>query len=138
MKIAICGSIAFAKEMVDIAKELKQGGHKAILPRNTEKYADGRLVGETSHESIQNKTSNDLIRNYFKVIKDSDAILVVNLNKDGIVNYIGGNSFLEMGFAHILGKPIFLLNKIPEMSYNDEIKAMQPIVIDNNLSKIRI
>ena len=34
-----------------------------------------------------------------------------------------------MGFAHVLNKKIYLLNNIPEMSYSDEIRAMQPIVL---------
>jgi len=61
----------------------------------------------------------------------------VNYDKRGIKNYIGGNSFLEMGFAHILQKKIFLLNGIPEIIYSDEIKAMQPTVLNGDLSKIK-
>ena len=63
--------------------------------------------------------------------------MVVNVNKKGILNYIGGNSFLEMGFAHILNKPIFILNEIPEMIYTDEILAMQPVVLNGDLLKIQ-
>lgn len=61
----------------------------------------------------ENKIENDLIRDYFEKIKNADAILVVNVDKEGISNYIGGNSFLEMGFAHILNKPIFILDLLP-------------------------
>jgi len=63
--------------------------------------------------------------------------LVANYNKREIQNYIGGNSFLEMGFAHILRKKIFLLNEIPEMIYSDEIKAMQPIILNGILSDVK-
>lgn len=76
------------------------------------------------------------IRAYWKIIRESDAVLVANFDKKGIKNYIGGNTFLEMGFAHVLGKKIFLLNGIPKMIYTDEIKAMQPAVINGNFSKI--
>ena len=58
------------------------------------------------------------------------------LEKNNIKNYIGGNSFLEMGFAHILNKKIFILNDIPEMIYTDEIEAMQPIALRGDLTKI--
>ena len=61
---------------------------------------------------------------------------MANFDKHNIQNYIGGNTFLEMGFAHILKKPIYLLNEIPEMSYTDELRAMQPIVIKGDLLKI--
>ncbi len=63
--------------------------------------------------------------------------LAVNIDKKGIKNYIGGNTFLEMGFAHVLDKKIFLLNEIPDISYKDEIKAMQPIILNGDLSKIK-
>ena len=42
-----------------------------------------------------------------------------------------------MGFAHVLNKKIFILNDIPEMIYIDEIKAMQPIILNGNLAKIK-
>jgi nucleoside 2-deoxyribosyltransferase len=62
---------------------------------------------------------------------------VANYDKKGISGYIGGNTFLEMGYAFVLGKPIFLLNKIPDISYTSEIEGMDPIVIYNNLEKIK-
>ena len=55
------------------------------------------------------------------MIQKSDAILVLNLTKNGIENYIGGNTFLEMGFAHVLEKKIFVYNKLPDVGYKDEI-----------------
>lgn len=128
--------MTFSKEMVEIAYKLKQGNHEIILPLNAEKYADGRLKGETSHESTKNKIDDDLIRNYYDEIKNAGAVLVANFDKNGIQNYIGGNSFLEIGFAHVLKRPVFLLNDIPNMPYSDEIKAMQPIILNGDLSKI--
>jgi len=47
-------------------------------------------------------------RRYYEIIKECDAILVLNLEKNKIKNYIGGNTFLEMGFAHVLNKKIYL------------------------------
>ena len=136
MKIVICGSMAFSKEIVEIADKLKQNNHEVIIPFNVEKYADGNLVIENSYESTKNKIDNDLIRGYFNEIKIFDAVLIVNLDKNGISNYIGGNTFLEMGFAHVLDKFIFLINPIPDMLYTDEIKAIKPIILNNDLLKI--
>jgi nucleoside 2-deoxyribosyltransferase len=78
-----------------------------------------------------------LIRDYFGEIKNADAVLIVNIDKNGIKNYIGGNSFLEMGFAHVLDKKLYLYDDIPDLSYKDEMVAMQPIVINQDLSKIK-
>ena len=79
---------------------------------------------------------DDVIRRYYGIIKECDAILVLNLEKNKIKNYIGGNTFLEMGFAHVLNKKIYLLNEILDMPYTDEIKAMCPIVTESNLDRI--
>ena len=144
MKIAICGSIAFAPEMGEIAKELENKGHEVHLPF----YAMKILKGEVSYEDFmkEKETSGDakfreeaevdLIKRYFNLINEDDAILVLNLDKKGVKNYIGGNTLIEMGFAYVLDKKIFLYNPIPEMSYTDEIKAMKPVVINGDLLKL--
>ena len=58
----------------------------------------------------------------------------MNYDVGEIENYIGGNSFLEMGMAYYLGKPIYLLNPIPEMPYISEIEAMEPTVLSGDLA----
>jgi uncharacterized membrane protein (UPF0127 family) len=52
----------------------------------------------------------------------SDAVLVLNYDRKGIKNYIGGNTLMEIGFAHVLNKKIYLMNPIPEIEfYKSEI-----------------
>ena len=77
------------------------------------------------------------IDNYFEEIKKTDAILVINKDKNNIKNYIGGNSLIEIAFAHVLNKKVFLLNPVPQMDYSDEIEAMKPVILNGDLSKIR-
>lgn len=125
-----------AKEMVAVETKLQALGHEVVLPHFTHEYATMQLEQETHSESVKNKLEHDLIRKYYDLIKDGDAILVLNADKKNIPGYIGGNSFLEMGFAHILQKPTYLLNDIPDMIYTDEIKAMNPIIINGDLSLI--
>jgi hypothetical protein len=60
----------------------------------------------------------------------------VNLDKNGVEGYIGGNSFLEMGFAHVLGKTVYVYQGIPDMPYTDELRAMQSIELKGDLSRI--
>lgn len=136
MKIAICGSMTLAQKMLEAEKELQTRGHKIILPEFVQEYAAMGKDAERHNESVKNKVQSDLIRKYFHKISDSDAILVINGERHRIQNYIGGNSFLEMGFAYVLRKGIYLLNPIPEMPYTDEINAMQPIVINGNYDLI--
>jgi len=54
-----------------------------------------------------------------------------------VKNYVGGNTLMEIGFAHILNQKIFMLNPIPEMPYcKSEIEAVKPIIINGDLKKI--
>ncbi len=117
-------------------KELITLGHTVVLPEFTHDYARMDTIDKMHTESARNKVEYDLIRGYFEKINEGDAVLVVNVERKNIDGYIGGNSFLEMGFAHVLDKSIYLLNKIPEMNYKDEIEAMNPIVLNNNFKNI--
>ena len=107
--------------------------------QNTEKM---KFIGKSDEEKeeikLDQKYNHDAIREFWKPMKTADALLVANFDKSGIKNYIGGNAFLEMGFAHVLNQKIFLLNPIPKMPYYEtEIIAMKPIVINGDLSKIK-
>jgi hypothetical protein len=134
MKIAIVASMKFSKEMVDTSKYLKKQGHTTILPVGVEKHIDnGSLKKE---EDSNTKIKGDLIRGYYEKIEDSDALLVLNYDKNGIPNYIGGNTFIEMAFACVLNKPIYLLNPIPDISYTVEIEAMEPIILNGELDMV--
>ena len=129
MKIAICGSMSFGKEMVSVKEKLEKMGHIVILPENTHAYANGTIKIENKLE----KMKLDVIRKYFHEIKEVDAILVLNYTKNGIENYVGGNSLIEMAFAHVLNKKIFLLNPIPKMNYSDEIESFFPVVLNGKI-----
>ncbi len=142
MKIAICGSLSFADNMGKAGDYLETIGHEVFVPFSAEKI----LKGEYSLSDIEDKKNsgnfsamvieNDAIRKWFGVIKNSDSVLVLNYDKKGIKNYVGGNAFLEIGFAHVLNKKIFLLNPIPEISYRDEILSMKPFILNGNLDLI--
>jgi hypothetical protein len=44
---------------------------------------------------------------------------------------------MEIGFAHVNDKKVFLLNPVPEeVSYSDEITAMVDVIINGDLNKI--
>lgn len=145
MKIAICGSIDFTPKIKEIADELLRLGHEVDIPFTSQRIINGELTLEEFKKEKQQsgdgsfrKIKYNVIKQYYDIIKVSDAILVLNIEKNGVANYIGGNTFLEMGFAYVLNKPIYLYNDIPEASsYLDEIKAMHPVVLRGDLSKIR-
>ncbi|KUK77731.1 MAG: hypothetical protein XD93_0129 [candidate division WS6 bacterium 34_10] len=134
MKIAIVASMKFPKQMVNTSKYLMQHGHTTILPVGVEKHIDNHALKK--EEDSNTKIKGDLIRGYYKKIEDSDALLVLNYDKNGLPNYIGGNTFIEMAFACVLNKPIYLLNPIPDISYTSEIEAMEPIILNGNLDMV--
>lgn len=136
MKIVICGSMSSSELMKEIGDKLESQSFQVILPKNTKEYASWIMKLENSKESTENKIKDNLIKDYYCKIAQSDAILVVNIDKNNIPNYIWWNSFLEMAFAHVLDKKIYILNPIPTMIYTDEIIALRPIVINWNLDLI--
>ena len=144
MKIAICGSLDFTHKIKTLADSLTAKGHSVEIPLTSRRI----LNGETTVEQIKSEKEQgifsdraikfDAIRAYWAIIQNTDAILVANYDKKGIEGYIGGNSFLEMGFAHVLNKHIYLLQDIPTMIYSDEIKAMQPTILGGNLDMLTV
>ncbi len=141
MKITICWSSTFRKEKVEIKYQLFELGHEPLIDEWTEKLAKGEapeLLEQINTEHHTAKKQYNFIKMYYDFIKESDAIIVCNYDKKWINDYIGSNTFLEIGYAHVLGKKIFLLNNIPNQDYIlDEIKAMDPIVLLGNLHKIK-
>lgn len=135
MKITICGSLKFIDEMNEIQKNLQALGHTVLMPIWLD-HVDYWSKDNTTR--VNAKISLRLIHEHMNKIKESDAILVVNITKGDTRNYIGANTFMEMGFAHYLGKRIYALNSLPDQPYiKDELETMSPIVIDNDLAKIK-
>ena len=135
MKICICCSLSFPDEVQKIVKELKALGHEVFIPHGIEI----RAIEQPDFDPVAAKHDNgyDAMRAHFAKIRESDAILVCNFTKKGIENYIGANTFLEMGHAYALEKPIYVLNKLPDQAYiNDELKAFGAIELDGDLTKI--
>ena len=146
MKITICGSIAFYDEMLAVKKQLEQNDHEIKLPPIEVQDEKGILIPvkkyyeirktETKENSWVWDRKKEAIKNHFDKIAWSEAILVLNYDKNGIQGYIGANTLMEMGVALHLNKPIFLLNKIPEIAYKEEILGMKTICINHDLTKI--
>ncbi|MFH1423348.1 MAG: hypothetical protein ABIG29_00080 [Candidatus Nealsonbacteria bacterium] len=146
MKITICGSIAFYKEMEETKAQLEKLGHEVKLPPSRFNNGSGQPISASQYYEIR-KTSLDnegwvwdtkemAMRMHFDKVDWSDAILVLNYAKNNVPGYIGGNTLMEAGIALFLNKKIYLLNSIPEISYKEEILGMKPVVINGDLSRI--
>jgi hypothetical protein len=111
MKIFISCDEAFEDFAQPIEARLKHVGYKVILP-----------------DTYENKVES---------IKESDMILVINLEQKNIPGYIGGESFIDIYLAHVNKKKIYLYNQIPEYNLTKEIERVKPIVISGDLSEMQ-
>jgi hypothetical protein len=123
--------------MIEVRDELMKIGHQAFVTDLHEPFV-GKSDEEKEEIKLDQKYNKDAIREFWKAMQGADAVLVLNLEKNGVENYIGGNTFLEMGFAHVLNQKIFLYNPIPDIPYyKTEIIAMKPVIINKDLNLIR-
>ncbi len=137
MKIVICGSMSFAQEMEKMGKELESFGHEVFLPEEIRKFISGEWTAGNPEKAVERKVQHDFIKKHYFKIVESDAILVLNYERKGIKGYIGGNTFLECGFAHVLGKKIYFLFEVPEIDFFwSELKSMNLLILDGDLAKI--
>jgi nucleoside 2-deoxyribosyltransferase len=136
MTITICGSMQFHVEMAQAQKKLEALGFHVLVPIELGNEKTNESYMSRDKDKISAKIEYDFIREHFRKIEKSDAILVLNYEKKGIAGYIGGNTFLEMGYAFGLGKKIYLLQPVPTMDYSVEMHAMKPVVLNGDLTKL--
>jgi len=147
MKITICGSIAFQDEAIAVKQKLEKSGHEVELWPVKLKNGNGQLICAKEYYKIRRAAKEnekwvwdrkaEAILEHFDKVSRSDAILVLNYDKNNIKGYIGGNVLMEIGLAFFLKKKIYLLNEIPELPYKEEILGVKPIILNNDLSKIK-
>ena len=141
MRLMVCGSMRFAKQMLDAKQQLQRMGHEALVPVDTELFAADPAMSTDDHEgNYRHCIDNDIVRRCLEQLAASDAILVLNLEKNGVSGHIGANSLIEIGLAYYLKKKIFLLHAPPsvtEEKSTHEVLIMQPVVLDGDLSRLQ-
>lgn len=137
MKIGIIGSMQFTDKMLEVREQLQELGHDAFVT-DLHKAMVGKTDDEIEKIKLHQKYNMDAIREFWRMMQGADAVLVLNLDKNGIKNYVGGNTLMEIGFAHVLNQKVFMINPIPEMPYcKTEIEAVKPIILNGDLTKIK-
>lgn len=127
----------YTERMLELRDELRNLGHEAYITTLSQPF-----VGKTDEEKevikLHQKNNMDAIREFWNLMQGGDAILVANYDKNGIENYIGGNTLMEIGFAHVLNQKVYLLNPVPEIKfYKTEIEAVRPVILHGDLTLIR-
>ena len=147
MRITICGSVAFQKEILFLKESLEKIGHEIEIWPSKVKGKNGKLIQVQEYYKIRHSALDDeewvwdrkaeAVMEHFNKIAWSDAILVANYDKKDIKGYVGGNTLMEMGLAFFLKKKIYLLNQIPELPYKEEILGVKPIILSGDLTQIK-
>lgn len=140
MKIMIIGSMAFAKDMVNIQKKLEKLGHEVSIPIGTKPHLQDETFVDSLEENLQFCIREDVMRRNFKEVTNQDGVLVLNHKRNDIEGYIGISALLEMGIAHFHGKKIFLYNTPPDyrkVRWAHEVAIMQPVILNGDLTKIK-
>ena len=140
--ITICSSANFYHKAVEVQQELEQHGFKVIVPHTAEKMKKtGNYDASHYRTWLKDPKHYDrktwLMREHFKEVASGDIVLVINEEKHGQKNYIGGNVLIEMALGFYLGKLIYILNDVPDQSpFLEEIIAMQAIPLRGKLLKM--
>ena len=134
MKIFIICSKAFYSEIKPIKESLENKGYEVFLPHTY-------LNPDKEQKAWEGETHSEFKARMFRLseerIKNMDAVLVLNYEKHGIKNYIGGSTFLEMYEAFRNNKKIYMYNPIPEGLLYDEIDGFSPIIINGDLELVK-
>jgi len=135
MKIFICASKHLYGKIPPIKNALEAMGHVITLPNSYERpMMEEEMKQKGREEHI--KWKSEMLRRQIQKVRDNDAVLVINCEKNGQANYIGGATFLEIFCAFEYDKKIYLLNPIPENIFRDELIAINPIILDGDIHNI--
>lgn len=134
MKIFLICSKRFYRDIPPIKEALERTGHEITLPNSYDMpEKENTLRGTPEHAAWK----ASMIRHSEKVIGETDAVLVINGEKDGVKGYVGGATFLEIYDAFRLGKRIYFLNPLPEGILKDELIGFSPVILHGDLSAIK-
>lgn len=133
MKILLICSKAFYGRLQDYKIGLEKMGHKVFMPNCWDcPETEARYRGTPDHAKFKAK----MFKQSETTIKNMDAVLVLNFEKNGQENYIGGATFLEVYDAFRMNKKIYFINPIPNNMLKDELIGFSPIIINGDLTKI--
>ena len=111
MKILLICSKAFYGRLQETKEVLQQLGHEIFMPNCWDcPETEAQYRGTPQHAEFKAK----MYKQSEEAISHVDAVLVLNYNKNGQANYIGGATFLELYDAFRHDKKIFFMNKINE------------------------
>ncbi|MEX1111947.1 MAG: hypothetical protein WEC84_00640 [Candidatus Andersenbacteria bacterium] len=141
MKIMICGSMSFAKEMLELQKHLQNFGHAVEVPCDTDLHIENPDLIDQLEENREHVIENNILRKCFDLLAGSDAVIFLNLPKNGIEGYVGTSSLMELGLAYYLKKKIYLMYPCPdpkEYRWAHEVAVIRPEILNGDIEPLRL
>jgi hypothetical protein len=124
---------AFYDKLDYFKNNLESMGHEIYLPNCHDcPETEAKYRGTDKHSEWK----ASMIKRSEEVISKMDAVLVLNYDKNGQKNYIGGATFLEIYDAFRMNKKIYFVNPLPEGMLKDELIGFSPIIIHGDLNKV--
>jgi len=134
----IAGSFSFAEEIAKIKKQLEDMDHTILTTKDLELRANVSDIKSSFEEKLKQCIKYDLLRDGFNQVAASDAVLICNYPKNNIKGYLGTSVLMELAIAYYLNKKVFLLYDYDKsQSYGLEVAIINPVILNNNLSKIQ-
>ena len=119
-KVTICGSMRFLDKMKSWKQKLESQGYEVFIPTPFDFHTvrDEEKDLERFEEIKRRET-----KHHFQRVELADVLIVLNYDKDGKKNYVGGNTFAEISYAvalnlcHGRSIRIYTINPLPEDSW---------------------
>lgn len=130
-RIVLSGSMGVYGGILDVATCLSSRQIPTIVPESEDDSV--RRLSFDAFEEFKRKVSFA----YLRKIRDprTFGVLAVNLNRHGIPNYIGPNTFAEIAVAFAQSKRIYLYQGMPE-AYVDELSAWRAVLLNGSLEQL--
>ena len=130
-RVVLCGSMTFYGEMIRVQHRLD----KLSVPVSLPDAEDERIMalGIDQYERFKRRVSLAHMRRVRH--RSTFGILVLNLDKRGVADYIGPSTFAEIAMATAFSKRVYLLGSCPE-SYADELAAWGAVALDGRLDRL--
>lgn len=130
-RIVLTGSMGVYPVLLDYARILNLHGIHTVVPDPEEEVI--QQLSLFDFESFKRRVSFA----YLRKIRDprTYGILAINVDRHGILNYIGPNTFAEIAVAFAQSKKIYLLQGMPE-AYSDELSAWRVVSLRGKLDRL--
>lgn len=130
-RVVLIGSMGAYQHILDVAQDLATAGIDTVVPEAEEQVV--QQLSLLDFEQFKRRVSFA----YLKKIRDprTFCVLAVNVDRHGILNYVGPNTFAEIAVAFAHTKKIYLLQGVPE-AYVDELSAWRAISLRGDISAL--